>query len=101
LSHKFCIAPMMEWSDRHCRMLHRLLCDHARLYAEMVTAQAAIRAIANGCSDTTRAHPVAMPPGRSAARAARVLRGARRRYVHRACVQGVAGGPVAGLRQYE
>ena len=43
LDHRFCIAPMMEWSDRHCRMLHRLLCDHARLYTEMVTAQAVIR----------------------------------------------------------
>jgi tRNA-dihydrouridine synthase A len=42
-THRFCIAPMMEWSDRHCRMLHRLLSAHARLYTEMVTAQAAIR----------------------------------------------------------
>ncbi len=34
---------MMEWSDRHCRMFHRLLSTHTRLYTEMVTAQAAIR----------------------------------------------------------
>jgi tRNA-dihydrouridine synthase A len=34
---------MMEWSDRHCRMLHRFLTRYARLYTEMVTAQAAIR----------------------------------------------------------
>src|SRR5271165_4470677 len=43
LTHQFCIAPMMEWSDRHCRYLHRLLTRHARLYTEMVTAEAIIR----------------------------------------------------------
>jgi tRNA-dihydrouridine synthase A len=41
--HKFCIAPMMEWTDRHCRVLHRLLSAQARLYTEMVTADAVIR----------------------------------------------------------
>ncbi len=34
---------MMDWSDRHCRVLHRFLSRNARLYSEMVTAQAAIR----------------------------------------------------------
>jgi tRNA-dihydrouridine synthase A len=34
---------MMEWSDRHCRYLHRLLTRRARLYTEMVTAEAIIR----------------------------------------------------------
>jgi tRNA-dihydrouridine synthase A len=42
-THKFCIAPMMDWTDRHCRYLHRLLSAHARLYTEMVTAEAVIR----------------------------------------------------------
>jgi tRNA-dihydrouridine synthase A len=42
-THKFCIAPMMEWTDRHCRYLHRLLSARARLYTEMVTAEAVIR----------------------------------------------------------
>ena len=42
-THKFCIAPMMEWTDRHCRYLHRLLTRRARLYTEMVTAEAVIR----------------------------------------------------------
>jgi tRNA-dihydrouridine synthase A len=37
------VAPMMEWTDRHCRYLHRLLTDEARLYTEMVTAEAVIR----------------------------------------------------------
>jgi tRNA-dihydrouridine synthase A len=39
----FAVAPMMEWTDRHCRYLHRLLTSHARLYTEMVTADAVIR----------------------------------------------------------
>ena len=40
----FAVAPMMDWTDRHCRVLHRLLSARARLYTEMVTA------------DATRAH---------------------------------------------
>jgi len=42
-SHRFCVAPMMERTDRHCRVLHRLLSKHARLYTEMVTAEAVLR----------------------------------------------------------
>jgi tRNA-dihydrouridine synthase A len=34
---------MMDWTDRHCRLIHRLMSRHARLYTEMVTAQAVIR----------------------------------------------------------
>ena len=33
---------MMDWTDRHCRVLHRLLCRRARLYTEMVTADAVL-----------------------------------------------------------
>src|SRR6201996_2183058 len=40
LSHRFCVAPMMDWTDRHCRFLHRLLTKRALLYTEMVTSQA-------------------------------------------------------------
>ena len=36
----FAVAPMMDWTDRHCRVLHRLLSRRARLYTEMVTADA-------------------------------------------------------------
>jgi tRNA-dihydrouridine synthase A len=39
-AYRFCVAPMMEWTDRHCRVLHRLLSRRARLYTEMVTAEA-------------------------------------------------------------
>jgi tRNA-dihydrouridine synthase A len=40
--HKFCVAPMMDWTDRHCRYFHRQLSKGARLYTEMITS-AAIR----------------------------------------------------------
>jgi len=36
----FSVAPMMDWTDRHCRMFHRQLTRHALLYTEMVTALA-------------------------------------------------------------
>ncbi|MGZ5936173.1 MAG: tRNA dihydrouridine(20/20a) synthase DusA [Rhizomicrobium sp.] len=42
-AHRFCIAPMMEWTDTHCRVLHRLLTRRALLYTEMVTAEAVVR----------------------------------------------------------
>src|SRR3984957_3497424 len=41
-SHTLCIAPMMDWTDRHCRRLHRALSRRARLYTEMLTAEAVI-----------------------------------------------------------
>ena len=37
---RFCVAPMMDWTDRHCRFFHRQLSRHARLYTEMVTCGA-------------------------------------------------------------
>jgi tRNA-dihydrouridine synthase A len=36
----FCVAPMLDWTDRHCRVFHRQLSQHARLYTEMVTTGA-------------------------------------------------------------
>lgn len=41
-AHKFSIAPMMEWTDRHCRFFHRTITSRALLYTEMVTADAII-----------------------------------------------------------
>jgi tRNA-dihydrouridine synthase A len=40
--HRFCIAPMMEWTDRHCRFFHRLLTRRALLYTEMLTTGAVL-----------------------------------------------------------
>src|ERR1700735_4887099 len=39
---RFCVAPMMDWTDRHCRFFHRLMTRRARLYTEMVTADAIV-----------------------------------------------------------
>src|SRR3984885_15300972 len=39
---KFSVAPMMDWTDRRCRAFHRILTRHARLYTEMVTADAVV-----------------------------------------------------------
>ena len=40
---RFSVAPMMDWTDRHCRFLHRQLTRRALLYTEMVTADAILR----------------------------------------------------------
>ena len=40
--HRLSVAPMMDWTDRHCRVFHRMLAPHAALYSEMVTADAII-----------------------------------------------------------
>jgi tRNA-dihydrouridine synthase A len=42
LDHRFSIAPMMDWTDRHCRVFHRLLTRRARLYTEMLTTGAVL-----------------------------------------------------------
>ena len=40
--HRFSVAPMMDWTDSPCRVLHRCLTRHALLYTEMVTADAVL-----------------------------------------------------------
>lgn len=40
---RFAVAPMMDWTDRHCRVFHRRLTRNALLYTEMVTAEAILR----------------------------------------------------------
>jgi len=66
VSHTFCIAPMMDWTDRHCRAFHRTLTRGALLYTEMLTADAVIhgdRERLLGFSDVE--HPVALQLGGS------------------------------------
>ncbi|MFQ5623562.1 MAG: tRNA dihydrouridine(20/20a) synthase DusA [Paracoccaceae bacterium] len=58
------VAPMMDWTDRHCRYFHRLLTRHARLYTEMVTSGAVLhgdreRLLAIDAAE----HPVALQLG--------------------------------------
>ncbi|WP_343192567.1 tRNA dihydrouridine(20/20a) synthase DusA [Buchnera aphidicola (Taiwanaphis decaspermi)] len=40
--HKFCVAPMLNWTNRHCRYFHRKLTKYAFLYTEMLTTQSII-----------------------------------------------------------
>jgi tRNA-dihydrouridine synthase A len=64
--HQFCIAPMMEWTDRHCRFLHRLLTRRARIYTEMIAAQAVIHGDrARLLAYDTAEHPIALQLGGS------------------------------------
>jgi tRNA-dihydrouridine synthase A len=63
---RFSIAPMMDWTDRHCRAFHRMLTHRALLYTEMLTADAIIhgdRERLLGYSDVE--HPVALQLGGS------------------------------------
>lgn len=65
-SWRFSVAPMMDWTDRHCRVFHRLLSRHARLYTEMLTTGAVIhgdRARLLGFDPSE--HPVALQLGGS------------------------------------
>jgi len=61
---RFSVAPMMDWTDSHCRVFHRLLSRRARLYTEMVTADAILfgprqRLLGFDASE----HPVALQLG--------------------------------------
>src|SRR5436190_5427244 len=74
---RFSVAPMMDWTDRHCRFFHRLLSRRTRLYTEMVTTGAVIhgpRARLLGFEPAE--HPVALQLGgadpRDLAAAARI-----------------------------
>jgi tRNA-dihydrouridine synthase A len=63
---RFSVAPMMDWTDRHCRAFHRTLTRHALLYTEMVTTKAVIhgdRQRLIGFSDVE--HPIALQLGGS------------------------------------
>jgi tRNA-dihydrouridine synthase A len=66
LDHRFSVAPMMDWTDRHCRVFHRLMTRRARLYTEMLTTGAIIhgdrqRLLGFDASE----HPVALQLGGS------------------------------------
>ena len=63
---RFCVAPMMEWTDRHCRYFHRQLTRHTRLYTEMLTTGTLLHGDAARHLDFDAAeHPVALQLGGS------------------------------------
>lgn len=60
------VAPMMDWSDRHCRYFHRLLSQHALLYTEMVTTGALMYGdVERHLRFNAEEHPVALQLGGS------------------------------------
>ena len=77
IDRRLCIAPMMDWTDRHCRLFHRLIAPSAFRFTEMVTAEAILhgdrdRLLAQAAPDLDGAVPVALQlggsdPGRLAA----------------------------------
>lgn len=65
-THRFCVAPMLDWTDRHCRFFHRQLSKQARLYTEMVTTGALIHGNQSRHLDFNDCeHPVALQVGGS------------------------------------
>lgn len=63
---RFSVAPMLDWTDRHCRYFHRLLSRHALLYSEMVTTGAILQGNAERHLQYDAAeHPVALQLGGS------------------------------------
>jgi tRNA-dihydrouridine synthase A len=62
----FAVAPMIDWTDRHCRFFHRQLSGHALLYTEMVVADAIIHGPREKLLSFSEAeHPVALQLGGS------------------------------------
>ena len=63
---KFSVAPMMDWTDRHCRYFHRLMSKNAQLWTEMVTAKAIIHGDKNRLLDyDAQEHPLVLQLGGS------------------------------------
>ena len=64
LERRLCVAPMMDWTDCHCRYVHRLFAPHALLYTEMIVSTALVRGDARRLLEHSRAeHPVALQLG--------------------------------------
>ena len=64
--HRFSVAPMMDWTDKHCRAFHRTLTKKSLLYTEMVVSKAIIHGLRDrllGFNDTE--HPVCLQIGGS------------------------------------
>ena len=64
--HRLCVAPMMDWTDRHCRYFLRQLSSRARLYTEMITTGALIHGdVERHLAFSREEHPVAAQLGGS------------------------------------
>ena len=65
LDRKFSVAPMLDWTDRHCRYFLRLISRNALLYTEMVTTGAIIHGKGDFLGYNQEEHPVALQLGGS------------------------------------
>jgi tRNA-dihydrouridine synthase A len=64
--HRLCVAPMMDWTDRHCRYFLRQVSSTARLYTEMITTAALIHGdVDRHLAFSAEEHPVALQLGGS------------------------------------
>ncbi|WP_407701704.1 tRNA dihydrouridine(20/20a) synthase DusA [Vibrio algicola] len=68
VSNRFSIAPMLDWTDRHCRYFHRLMSEHTLLYTEMVTTGAIIHGKGDFLEYSQQEHPIALQLGGSNAK---------------------------------
>lgn len=65
---RFSVAPMLDWTDRHCRYFHRQLSEHALLYSEMITTGAIIHGKGDFLAYNEEEHPLALQLGGSNAK---------------------------------
>lgn len=65
IDHTFSVAPMLDWTDRHCRYFYRLMSKRAVLYTEMVTTGAIIHGKGDYLSYNDEEHPVVLQLGGS------------------------------------
>ena len=65
MDHRFSVAPMLDWTDKHCRYFHRKLSQHAVLYTEMVTTGAILFGKGDYLGFNEEEHPVVVQLGGS------------------------------------
>jgi len=65
ISHKLSVAPMLDWTDKHCRYLYRLMSQHTVLYTEMVTTGAILHGKGDYLTYNNAEHPLVLQLGGS------------------------------------
>lgn len=65
ISHKLSVAPMLDWTDRHCRYFYRLMSAHTVLYTEMVTTGAILHGRGDYLAYNDAEHPLVLQLGGS------------------------------------
>tara|TARA_B110000091_G_scaffold211763_1_gene257033 strand:- start:26 stop:1006 length:981 start_codon:yes stop_codon:yes gene_type:complete len=69
ISHKLSVAPMLDWTDRHCRYFYRVMSKHTVLYTEMVTTGAILFGKGDYLAFNHEEHPLVLQLGGSDAQA--------------------------------